>query len=74
MEDALDYLAPRGFVTESEDGLAVTEIGALTCRLTLDVESAGGLLTALAEAPVPSNADEAEELFSRSCDLGPRTS
>ncbi|MGY2702805.1 DEAD/DEAH box helicase [Nocardioides sp. HB32] len=62
VDDALDYLVLRGFVTESEDGLAVTEIGALTCRLMIDVESAGGLLTALAEAPVPSNADEAEEL------------
>ena len=51
----------RGFVTESEDGLAVTEIGALTCRLMIDVESAAGLLTALAEAPVPTTADEAEE-------------
>ena len=62
IDDALDYLVLRGFVTESEDGLAVTEIGALTCRLMIDVESAGGLLTALAEAPVPTNADEAEEL------------
>lgn len=62
IDEALDFLVLRGFVTESEDGLAVTEIGALTCRLMIDVESAAGLLTALAEAPVPTTADEAEEL------------
>lgn len=63
VDDALDFLLLRGFVTEGDDGLAVTEIGALTSRLMIEVESAGGLLSALAEAPVPSNADEAEELL-----------
>ena len=62
VDDALDSLLLRGFVTESQDGLAVTEIGALTSRLMLEVESAGALLVALAEAPVPTSADEAEEL------------
>lgn len=62
VDDALDSLLLRGFVTESGDGLAVTEIGALTSRLMIEVESAGGLLVALAEAPVPTSADEAEEL------------
>lgn len=62
VDDALDFLLLRGFITETEDGLAVTEIGALTSRLMIEVESAGGLLTSLAEAPVPSSADEAEEL------------
>jgi len=63
VDDSLDFLVLRGFVTESDqDGLAVTEIGALTSRLMIDVESAGGLITALNEAPVPDSADEAEEL------------
>lgn len=62
VEDSLDFLILRGFIAESEDGLTVTEIGALTSRLMIEVESAGGLLSALAEAPVPASADEAEEL------------
>ncbi|MBL7500960.1 DEAD/DEAH box helicase [Frankia sp. CNm7] len=59
----LDDLVLLGFVTETHDGLAVTEIGALTSRLMIDVKSAGALLTALAQAPTPSSADEAEELL-----------
>lgn len=61
VDNALDFLILRGFVKESESGLAVSEIGALTSRLMIDVESAAGLLTGLAEAPVPSSAKEAEE-------------
>ena len=61
VDDALDFLVRRGFVTESDDGLAVTEIGALTSRLMIDVESAADLLAALAEVPVPADAAEAEE-------------
>lgn len=61
VDEALDFLVRRGFVTESEDGLAVTEIGALTSRLMIDVESAAELLAALAEVPVPADAAEAEE-------------
>jgi hypothetical protein len=62
VDNALDELVLRGFVIESADGLAVTEIGALTSRLMIDVASAGALLAALSEAPVPASADEAEEL------------
>ncbi|WP_143547562.1 DEAD/DEAH box helicase [Rhodococcus sp. ACPA4] len=61
VDDALDHLVRRGFVTESEARLTVTEIGALTSRLMIDVESAGELLTALAESPLPTHASEAEE-------------
>lgn len=62
IDEALDELVLHGFVTETEDGLAATEIGALTSRLMIDVESAHALRLALAKAPAPSNAGEAEEL------------
>lgn len=63
VDDSLDFLILRGFVTESEDdGLAVTEVGALTSRLMIDVDSASRMLTAVTELPVPTNAGEAEEL------------
>lgn len=63
IDDSLDHLVLRGFIREDEDGLAVTEIGSLTSRLMIDVESAGNLLMALAEAPIPATAAEAEELL-----------
>ena len=62
IDNALDDLIRSGFVTESEDGMAVSDLGKLTCRLMIDVESAGELLTGLAKLPAPSSAAEAEEL------------
>lgn len=63
IDDALDHLVLRGFATEdAEDGLTITEIGALTSRLMVEVESASELLVALAELPIPGDSAEAEEL------------
>ncbi|WP_137875462.1 DEAD/DEAH box helicase [Rhodococcus sp. Q] len=61
VDDAVDHLVHRGFVTEFDGGLAVTELGALTSRLMVDVDSAGAMLTAMAETPLPTSASEAEE-------------
>ncbi|WP_137872704.1 DEAD/DEAH box helicase [Rhodococcus sp. Q] len=61
VDDAVDHLVRRGFVTELDGGLAVTELGALTSRLMVDVESAGAMLTAITDTPLPTSASEAEE-------------
>lgn len=61
VDDAVDHLVHRRFVTERDGGLAVTDLGALTSRLMVDVESAGAMLTAITETPLPASATEAEE-------------
>ncbi|WP_417563410.1 DEAD/DEAH box helicase [Microbacterium sp.] len=62
IDDAVDALVRRGFASEIDGELAPTEIGALTSRLMIDVESAGEMLRTLGELPMPATADEAEEL------------
>lgn len=62
LDDVIDTLLARGFATEVDAQLAPTEIGMLTSRLMIDVESAWEMLRALASLPLPSSADEAEEL------------
>lgn len=62
LDDVIDTLVARGFATEIDGQLAPTEIGMLTSRLMIDVDSAGEMLRALATLPLPSTADEAEEL------------
>lgn len=65
MGNALDDLVRRGFVSETDEGLAATELGKLASRLMIDVESAGDLLSALADLPTPAGAAEAEEFLLR---------
>lgn len=62
LDDVIDTLLAGGFATEVDAQLTPTEIGVLTSRLMIDVESAGEMLRALAALPLPSHADEAEEL------------
>ena len=62
LDGVIDNLVRRGFATETDGQLAPTEIGMLTSRLMIDVESAGEMRRALAELPVPATAEEAEEL------------
>ncbi|MFB7884480.1 DEAD/DEAH box helicase [Microbacterium sp. NPDC056057] len=62
LDAVVDELLQRGFATEVDDRLAPTEIGVLTSRLMIDVQSAARLLVALKSLPVPATADEAEEL------------
>ncbi|MDL5352438.1 DEAD/DEAH box helicase [Microbacterium sp. zg-YB36] len=62
LDGVIDALVQRGFAAEVDGQLAPTEIGTLTSRLMIDVESAGEMLRALAELPIPATADEAEEL------------
>ncbi len=62
LDGAIDTLLARGFATEIDGTLTPTEIGMLTSRLMIDVESAGELRKALAELPLPATAEEAEEL------------
>lgn len=62
LHDVIDTLLARGFATEVDAHLAPTEIGMLTSRLMIDVDSAWEMLRALAALPLPSSADEAEEL------------
>ncbi|MFN3601662.1 MAG: DEAD/DEAH box helicase [Dietzia sp.] len=63
IENALEHLVRRGFVAETDEGLAATDLGKLTSRLMIDVESAGALVTALADLPTPAGPAEAEELL-----------
>lgn len=62
LDGVIDALLARGFATEIDAQLAPTEIGMLTSRLMIDVDSAGEMLRALASLPMPASADEAEEL------------
>lgn len=62
LDDVIDTLLARGFATEIDAQLAPTEIGMLTSRLMIDVDSAAEMLRALASLPLPASADEAEEL------------
>ncbi|GEP47213.1 hypothetical protein MSA03_07210 [Microbacterium saccharophilum] len=62
LDDVIDSLLARSFATEIDGQLAPTEIGMLTSRLMIEVDSAGEMLRALAALPLPSTADEAEEL------------
>ncbi|MBO0981612.1 DEAD/DEAH box helicase [Microbacterium sp. SD291] len=62
IDEVIDNLLQRGFATEIDGQLTPTEIGMLTSRLMIDVESAGELLRTLAALPLPASADEAEEL------------
>ena len=62
LDEVIENLLRRGFASETDGRLAPTEIGMLTSRLMIDVESAGGLLRTVAELPVPATAEEAEEL------------
>jgi len=62
LDGAVDNLLKRGFASEVDGRLAPTEVGLLTSRLMIDVDSAGAMRRMLAELPVPANADEAEEL------------
>lgn len=63
LEATVDELVRRGFASETDGVLAVTELGALTSRLMIDVASAGEMLRTLAELPHPTSANEAEELL-----------
>lgn len=47
LDEVIDVLVARGFATEIDGQLAPTEIGMLTSRLMIDVESAGEMLRAL---------------------------
>lgn len=62
LDGAIDTLVQRGFASEIDGRLAPTEVGLLTSRLMIDVESAGEMRRVLAELPMPASADEAEEL------------
>ncbi|MCR2801852.1 DEAD/DEAH box helicase [Microbacterium sp. zg.Y818] len=62
LDGVIDDLLRRGFASETDGRLAPTEIGLLTSRLMIDVDSAGEMRRLLAALPLPANADEAEEL------------
>lgn len=62
IDRVVDDLVRHGFAVEAEGRITPSEVGVLTSRLMVDVDSARQLLRALADLPVPRSADEAEEL------------
>ncbi|QXV61538.1 DEAD/DEAH box helicase [Amycolatopsis sp. TNS106] len=67
---ALDLLCERGFLTEvpQDDDtvtLAVTELGTLTTRLMVGVQTGTDIASWLAEQNVPDNPDDAERFLAR---------
>ncbi len=62
LDGVINGLLQRGFASEIDGRLAPTEVGLLTSRLMIDIDSAGEVRRMLAELPVPVSADEAEEL------------
>jgi superfamily II DNA/RNA helicase len=61
LDDAVDVLVGAGFVAVGEDGdtLCCTELGSVTSRFLMDVQSAARLLSLL-PGPDPGGAEEAE--------------
>ncbi|MBD7957365.1 DEAD/DEAH box helicase [Microbacterium sp. Sa4CUA7] len=62
LDGVIDTLVQRGFASEVDGRLTPTEVGLLTSRLMIDVDSAAEMRRMIAELPIPANADEAEEL------------
>ena len=57
-------------ITQIAGDVRATEIGSLTSRLMVEVESAATMLSEMAQAPRPRSADEAEETVLRIVTLG----
>jgi hypothetical protein len=60
IDKALDLLGDNGFLTQEAGRLAVTPLGRHTSQFLIDPVMAAGVLTTLADLPVPSDPDDAE--------------
>lgn len=70
IDQALDRLLLTGMVSEVDEVIQVTELGSLTCRLMVEVDSAAAILSGIAAASRPRSAVEAEELVLRAVTQG----
>ena len=62
LKGVLDHLVTHRLVTDADDTLTVTDLGALTTRLMVGVDAASNLHSRLAALPTPTEAAEAEQL------------
>ncbi|MCF3940182.1 DEAD/DEAH box helicase [Gordonia tangerina] len=63
LKGVLDHLVTHRLVTDADDTLTVTDLGALTTRLMVGVDAASNLHSRLAALPTPTDATEAEQLI-----------